>query len=228
MTRAEEPGADDDDARACCSPTRFGLAAVTAEPTSCSKAMDNAAAARARSTRTNSPRTYHICVLDRCAGLLTRRKKDSGTDNDADQSHQQAPEGRPTRPIASQPGMCSLDGRRVIERQDDQRLRWSKPMESPPPESNRRPHPYHGTTRNRCAERRSPRSRPTVTVEVIGSPSTRLCVLLVDREVTEDSHSNRSSRALRTACRRPVTPSAGLGSAGRLVAVLVVAATGRE
>jgi hypothetical protein len=27
--------------------------------------------------------------------------------------------------------------------------------------SGRRPHPYHGTTGNRCAERRFPRSRPT-------------------------------------------------------------------
>ena len=43
----------------------------------------------------------------------------------------------------------------------DQRMRWSVPMWSPPPESNRRPHPYHGTTRNRCADRRSRRSRPT-------------------------------------------------------------------
>jgi hypothetical protein len=41
----------------CCSTTRLGLAAVTAGPSSCSKAMDNAAAARARSTMTNSPRT---------------------------------------------------------------------------------------------------------------------------------------------------------------------------
>ena len=45
---------------------------------------------------------------------------------------------------ASQQGMCSLDGRCLIERHDDQRLRWSEPMWSPPPESNRRPHPYHG------------------------------------------------------------------------------------
>jgi hypothetical protein len=45
----------------------------------------------------------------------------------------------------------------------------------PPPESNRRPHPYHGTTGNRCADRRSPRSRSTVGVKVIGSPSTQLC-----------------------------------------------------
>jgi hypothetical protein len=48
------------------------------------------------------------------------------------------------------------------EHEDDQRLRWSSAWWSPPPESNRRPHPYHGTTGNRCAERRFPRSRPTV------------------------------------------------------------------
>ena len=48
---------------------------------------------------------------------------------------------------------------------------------SPPPESNRRPHPYHGTTRNRCADHRFPRSRPTVGAEVIGSLSAKLCVL---------------------------------------------------
>jgi hypothetical protein len=47
--------------------------------------------------------------------------------------------------IASQHRMCSLDGRCLIARHDDQRFRWSEPMWSPPPESNRRPHPYHGT-----------------------------------------------------------------------------------
>jgi hypothetical protein len=46
----------------------------------------------------------------------------------------------------------------------------------PPPESNRRPHPYYGTTRNRCADPRFPSSRPTVRVKVIGSLSPRLCV----------------------------------------------------
>ena len=50
-----------------------------------------------------------------------------------------------------------------------------RPVWSPPPESNRRPHPYHGTTRNRCAEPRFPRSRPTVRAEVMGSPSPKLC-----------------------------------------------------
>jgi hypothetical protein len=50
------------------------------------------------------------------------------------------------------------------------RLGWS-----PPPESNRRPHPYHGTTGNRCAEPRFPSSRPTVGVEVIGSLPAKVC-----------------------------------------------------
>jgi hypothetical protein len=59
----------------------------------------------------------------------------------------------------------------------DQCLRWSVAVWSPPPESNRRPHPYHGTTGNRCADRRLPRSRPTVEAKVIGSPSAKLCAL---------------------------------------------------
>jgi hypothetical protein len=39
----------------------------------------------------------------------------------------------------------------------------------------RRPHPYHGTTRNRCANRRFPRSCPTVRAKVMGSPSAKGC-----------------------------------------------------
>jgi hypothetical protein len=58
-----------------------------------------------------------------------------------------------------------------------QHFGWSEAVWSPPPESNRRPHPYHGTTRNRCADRPFPRSRPTVRAKVIGSPSVKLCVL---------------------------------------------------
>src|SRR4029453_19288111 len=65
------------------------------------------------------------------------------------------------------------------EREDDQRLRWSSAWWSPPPESNRRPHPYHGTTRNRCANRRSRRSRPTVGAEGIGSLLSQLCVQFI-------------------------------------------------
>ena len=52
---------------------------------------------------------------------------------------------------------------------------------SPPPESNRRPHPYHGTTRNRCANRRFPRSRPTVGAKVKRSLNAQLWVLLRTR-----------------------------------------------
>jgi hypothetical protein len=61
------------------------------------------------------------------------------------------------RKSASQQGMCSLDGRCVIERHDDQRFRWSAPIWSPPPESNRRPHPYH-----RCAAGSRRRAAPHV------------------------------------------------------------------
>jgi hypothetical protein len=45
-----------------------------------------------------------------------------------------------------------------------------------PPAGNRTgDHPNHGTTRNRCANHRFPRSRPTVRAEVIGSPSAKVC-----------------------------------------------------
>ena len=53
----------------------------------------------------------------------------------------------------------------------DKRFSWSACVWGPPPESNRRPHPYPGTTRNRCADRRFPRSCRTVGAEVIGSLS---------------------------------------------------------
>ena|SRR5215212_9311233 len=52
------------------------------------------------------------------------------------------------------------------KRGTDQRFGWSAWVWSPPPESNRRPHPYRRTTRNRCAEPRSPRSRSTVGAKV--------------------------------------------------------------
>ena len=77
-------------------------------------------------------------------------------------------------PFAS-PFQCGCGRPRRLRTATYQRLRWSAWVWSPPPESNRRPHPYHGTTRNRCADHRFPRSRPTVRAEVIGSPSTKLC-----------------------------------------------------
>jgi hypothetical protein len=70
----------------------------------------------------------------------------------------------------------------------DQRSRWSAHVWSPPPESNRRPHPYHGTTGNRCADGRSRRSPPTVGAEVIGSLSSKLCVLWTSHHSREIAH----------------------------------------
>jgi hypothetical protein len=84
--------------------------------------------------------------------------------------HRSATDGQ----TASLHGMCSPSATHPGGRENDQHFRWSERMWSPPPESNRRPHPYHGTTRNRCAERPFPRSRPTVVAKVIGSPSPKL------------------------------------------------------
>ena len=50
-----------------------------------------------------------------------------------------------------------------------QRLRWSESVWSPPPESNRRPHPYHGSAAKRRANPRSRRSFYTVSSVVMGS-----------------------------------------------------------
>jgi hypothetical protein len=62
---------------------------------------------------------------------------------------------------ASLHGMGSLDGRCLIERRVTS-VSAGQCLCGAPPESNRRPHPYHGTTRNRCANPRFPRLRPTV------------------------------------------------------------------
>src|SRR5215217_809819 len=67
----------------------------------------------------------------------------------------------PRRPVSHvQPGP---------EREDDQRLRWSSVWWSPPPESNRRPHPYHESAAKRCANPRYRRSSSTVSGEVMCS-----------------------------------------------------------
>jgi hypothetical protein len=117
----------------------------------------------------------HGWVLDSYAA-----RDPGGNDQAAKQRHcseiSTGSQGDPPSPIASQQGMGSPDGRCLIERDDGQRLRWSGPVWSPPPESNRRPHPYHGTTGNRCADRHLRRSPPTVRVKVIGSPSAKGCV----------------------------------------------------
>src|SRR5918996_134988 len=51
----------------------------------------------------------------------------------------------------------------------DQRFRWSALLWSPPPESNRRPHPYHESRTHRCADQRFCRSLATVTPQVMCS-----------------------------------------------------------
>jgi hypothetical protein len=92
----------------------------------------------------------------------------------------------------------------------DQRFRWSAYVWSPPPESNRRPHPYHGTTGNRCANRRIPRSRPTVGAEVIGSPSAEVCV-----HSPPDAEILRASHHPRRACNPRHPLCSGEGRSGR-------------
>src|SRR4029453_14946218 len=76
------------------------------------------------------------------------------------------------------------------ERDDDQRLRWSSAWWSPPPETNRRTHTFHGNTRNPCADRRFPRSRPTVEAKVIGSLSPKLCVLVQNALIASGASHN--------------------------------------
>jgi hypothetical protein len=57
------------------------------------------------------------------------------------------------------------------ETRTDQRLRWSEPMWSPPPESNRRRHPYHVSPAHRHATLRLRRSPRTVRGAVMGWPA---------------------------------------------------------
>jgi hypothetical protein len=62
----------------------------------------------------------------------------------------------------------------IPERGTDQRFRWSVLVWSPPPESNRRPHPYHGSAAKRRANRRLRSSRRTVGGEGMCSVADRL------------------------------------------------------
>jgi hypothetical protein len=85
------------------------------------------------------------------------------------------------------------------DREVDKRFSWSACVWGPPPESNRRPHPYPGTTRNRCADRRFPRSCRTVGAEVIGSLSrsyalTSNQVVIIAGEATIVIRSGRDDR----------------------------------
>jgi hypothetical protein len=113
-----------------------------------------------------------MCSLTRCAACPSERKG-GGTSKKAGPGGEADPR-RTDGQTASRQGKCSPAVKPAPEYGTDQRFRWSEPMWSPPPESNRRPHPYHGTTRNRCANRHFPRSRPTAGAKVIGSLPAKL------------------------------------------------------
>ena len=61
-----------------------------------------------------------------------------------------------------------------LETTTHRRLHWSEPMWSPPPESNRRPHPYHGSAAKRCASQCLRSSRRTVGGQGMCSVADRL------------------------------------------------------
>ena len=65
--------------------------------------------------------------------------------------------GRPTHSDRIPTGKCSPARSTGPERQTDQRFGWSERMWSPPPESNRRPHPYHRWSA-RSGDNAAPRS----------------------------------------------------------------------
>ena len=90
-----------------------------------------------------------------------------------------------------------------------QHFRWSEPMWSPPPESNRRPHPYHESCAHRCADRRFRSSLATVDRQVMcstgggswfGSPAP-LATLILARPT-----SSRGRRKLPRHDRRGLSP----------------------
>jgi hypothetical protein len=141
----------------------------------------------------NSPPVVQVCVLEPRCSLMRQMSRPGERTTPWSEPSTSTYERRSQ--IASQQGKCSLDGRCLILRHGNQRFRWSEPIWSPPPESNRRPHPYHGTTRNRCADRHFPRSRPTVRAKVIGSPSAKLCALFkpcADRRSSTSTSSSSS------------------------------------
>jgi hypothetical protein len=79
--------------------------------------------------------------------------------------HEQSGRGRNRR---SHPNCYLLDARGQ-KSTVDRRCRWSEPVWSPPPESNRRPHPYHESCTHRCTKLRLCRSPPTVDRQVVCS-----------------------------------------------------------
>jgi hypothetical protein len=72
------------------------------------------------------------------------------------------------------PFLCGCGRLQGLRTAAHQRFRWSEPILSPPPESNRRPHPYHGSVAKRCASQCLRSSRRTVGGEGMCSVADRL------------------------------------------------------
>jgi hypothetical protein len=101
-----------------------------------------------------------------------------------------------------------------------QRLRGA-----PPPESNRRPHPYHGTTGNHCARRRFPRSHSTVGAEVVGSlrPSYAFSILATPVDVPPSRCRRHSRVRARSAFPAPSRCRPGSRMTFRTISPLLIA-----
>ena len=87
--------------------------------------------------------THRYGFSDRCVVGAASLQRGRGISKrlarwvDADPREEQRSDRIQTREVLSSPPT-------EPERRTDQRFRWSEPVWSPPPESNRRPHPYHG------------------------------------------------------------------------------------
>jgi hypothetical protein len=117
--------------------------------------------------------------------------------------------------VVDQPGRCRscVRGRPAWPvqpaptRGTDQHFRWPAWVWSPPPESNRRPHPYHGSAAKRRANPRRRRSRCTVVAAVMGSVAAIASMLAL-------SHPTLGTTRSRSGCDRPGSRGADRGVRG--------------
>ena len=110
-------------------------------------------------------RHVRLCALRPLCSQACRSEEGPGTSNEPGQSSR----NRPTRESILGPHPNRYGSPTSPETTPDQRFRWSGWVWSPPPESNRRPHPYHESCTHRCADQRSCRSLATVGREVMCS-----------------------------------------------------------
>ena len=123
------------------------------------------------SAQAQRPESQHLIASWKGMCSVTAVRLDSSSPHD-----RQRPEtaGQPAdvdTSIQTHPSTSLAEqGKWIISRYgSQQRLRWSAWVWSPPPESNRRPHPYHGSAAKRRANPRLRRSRDTVHAAVMGS-----------------------------------------------------------